>query len=358
MSSSDTTKETWDKLEVTYERTSKVRETRINMLVHDYELFQMKEGESIEKIFARFNIIIEDLKAFGKPYSSGDQVRKVLRSLPTTWQTKVVALESQDLNKLSYDELRGYLIAFKKTHLKKMNQEEKTKIVAFKTKTEGPENDIDDDPEALEEEIAMDIVDLTLKESQKKLNELRRHNREKKDWELKLEAYEIESDDGFENPKTTLILVKSTNKDPSKLGYLKECDDSILQEHHRKSHKGKWYVDSAYSSHMTGDKNLFKEVTKINGGNVKFGDDLRGKIVGTGTVPFSNNCDIAEVYLVDGLNYNLLSISQLCDSGYEVKFKKTVCTIEDEAGKIILPGKRYENVYILDGIENRIAISV
>ncbi|XP_070046876.1 uncharacterized protein [Nicotiana tomentosiformis] len=94
ISSCDTTKEMWDKLEVTYEGTSKVKETHINILVHDYELFQMKEGESIEEMFARFSKIISDLKAFGKPYSSGDQVRKNLRSLPTTWQTKVVTLKS------------------------------------------------------------------------------------------------------------------------------------------------------------------------------------------------------------------------------------------------------------------------
>ncbi|XP_070031738.1 uncharacterized protein [Nicotiana tomentosiformis] len=66
----------------------------------------------------------------------------------------------------------------------------------------------------------------------------------------------------------------------------------------------------------------------------------------------SNNCDITEVYLLDGLNYNILSISQLCDLGYEVKFKKTGCAIEDEAYKIILPGKKYGNIYILDGIKN------
>ncbi|XP_070035315.1 uncharacterized protein [Nicotiana tomentosiformis] len=150
----DTSKEMWDKLEVTYEGTSKVNETRINMLVHDYELFQMK-GESIEEMFARFSKIIRNLKAFGKPYSSGDQVRKILRSLPTSWQTKVVALESQDRNKLSYDKLRGYFIAFEKTHIKKTSQEEKKKTVLFKSTTKGPENDIDGDPEALEEEISM-----------------------------------------------------------------------------------------------------------------------------------------------------------------------------------------------------------
>ncbi|XP_075077287.1 uncharacterized protein LOC142164023 [Nicotiana tabacum] len=401
----------WNKLEVTYEGTNKVKTNRINLLVHDYELFQMKEGESIEEMFTRFSKIIGDLKAFGKPYSSGDQVRKILRSLPTTCQTKVVVLESQYLDKLSYDELRGDIIAFEKTHLKKTRQEEKKKMVAFKTTTEGPENDIDD-PEDLEEEIAMvsrnmnglmkryrntkkgrmssrrtrqyneqdkndgkcfkcgrydhvqaecpdlkrnifrgdedasdneckedtenyfmargevsevrpyncdkcnelrDILDLTLKESQKMLNELKRFNREKKDKELKLEVCEMERDvlqdkvrelqmqlngmhkftghssvksnhatykptgkgpvgtestnfisqmfqDGFGNPKIILIPVELTNKDPSKLGYLKEGDDSILQEHHRKSCKEKWYLDSVCSSHMTGDKNLFKEV--------------------------------------------------------------------------------------------------
>ncbi|XP_070023299.1 uncharacterized protein [Nicotiana sylvestris] len=127
----DTAKEMWDKLEVTYEGTNKVKETHINILVHDYEHFSMKEGESIEEMFARFRKIISDIK------------------------TKVITLESQDLNKLSYDELRGELIAFEKTHLKKTNQEEKKKIVTFKTSTEIAENEIDDDLEALQEDISM-----------------------------------------------------------------------------------------------------------------------------------------------------------------------------------------------------------
>ncbi|XP_019257639.1 PREDICTED: uncharacterized protein LOC109235845 [Nicotiana attenuata] len=151
----DTSKDMWDKLEFTYEGTDKVKETHINMLVHDYELFQMKYEESIEEMFARYSKSISDLKAFSKPYSSGDQVRKILRSLSTTWQTKVVTLESQDLNKLSYDEFRGELIAFEKTHIKKTNQEEKKKIVAFKATIEKAENDFDDDAEALQEEIFM-----------------------------------------------------------------------------------------------------------------------------------------------------------------------------------------------------------
>ncbi|XP_070050425.1 uncharacterized protein [Nicotiana tomentosiformis] len=125
ISSCDNAKEMWDKLEVTYEGTNKVKETRINMLIHDYELFQMKEGESIEEM-----------------------------SLPTTWQTKVVPLKSHDLDKHSYDELRGGLIAFDKTHLKR-GHEEKKKIVAFKTSIGESEDENEIEAVELEQEIAM-----------------------------------------------------------------------------------------------------------------------------------------------------------------------------------------------------------
>ncbi|XP_070037268.1 uncharacterized protein [Nicotiana tomentosiformis] len=64
ISKCDTAKKIWDKLKVTYEGTNKVKETRINLLVLDYELFEMKVGESIEEMFARFSKIIGDLKAF------------------------------------------------------------------------------------------------------------------------------------------------------------------------------------------------------------------------------------------------------------------------------------------------------
>ncbi|XP_070043277.1 uncharacterized protein [Nicotiana tomentosiformis] len=96
----------WDKLEVTYEGTNKVKETKINLLVQDYELFHMKDEQSAKEIFFRFSKIIGDLKSFGRPIKSGEHVRKILRSFSTIWQPKVIALECQDLGKMSYDELR------------------------------------------------------------------------------------------------------------------------------------------------------------------------------------------------------------------------------------------------------------
>ncbi|XP_019262891.1 PREDICTED: uncharacterized protein LOC109240680 [Nicotiana attenuata] len=289
-------------------------------------------------MFARFSKIISDLKAFGKPYSSGDQVRKILRSLPTTWQTKVVTLESQDLNKLSYDELRGELITFEKTHLKKTNQEEKKKTVAFKATTEIAENDIDNDPEALQEQVAM--MSRNMDGLMRRFRNTRRgripprrsrqYNEQDKNDEKCYECgrfghIQVECPDqrkisrGFNKNKSFRSWSDEDSSEHEEIANI--CFMMTILENDMNKSSGYWTDEDTSDDECKdnnencfmarGDKNLFKEVTKIDGGSVKFGDDSKGKIIGTGTIRFNNNCDITKVYLVDGLNYNLLSISQL-----------------------------------------------
>jgi hypothetical protein len=65
-----------------------------------------------------------------------------------------------------------------------------------------------------------------------------------------------------------------------------------------------------------------------------------------GTIGNSSSPSIENVWLVDGLNHNLLSISQLCDSGYEVVVDKDNCTIINPTDKsIFFIGKRRCNGY-------------
>jgi len=78
---------------------------------------------------------------------------------------------------------------------------------------------------------------------------------------------------------------------------------------------------------------------------VKFGGKKSGKIIGTGIIGNSST-SINNVWLVDGIEHNLLSISQICDNGYDVLFEKANCTIINKDDKsIIFKGKRVENVY-------------
>ena len=115
ISSSATVKEIRDRLEVTHEGTNQVtnqvKETKINMLVHKYELFKMESNESITDIFTRFTDIINNLKNLEKLYTDSDLCRKNLRSLPQIWESKVMAiLEAKDLSSLKVKELIGSLM--------------------------------------------------------------------------------------------------------------------------------------------------------------------------------------------------------------------------------------------------------
>ena len=83
------------------------------MLVHKYELFKMKPTESIIGMYTRFTNIVNNLKNIGKVYTDVDLCRKILRSLPRTWDSKVsVIQEARDLSILKVEELVGSLMTY------------------------------------------------------------------------------------------------------------------------------------------------------------------------------------------------------------------------------------------------------
>jgi len=100
---------------------------------------------------------------------------------------------------------------------------------------------------------------------------------------------------------------------------------------------------------MTGDLSLLKNFTRKNGGRVTFGDNTKGKILGVGDVGNGTSPLIENVFLVDNLKHNLLSISQLCDKGYRVIFESSKCLIENVCNnEVVFLGDRSENVYTID----------
>ena len=90
-----------------------------------------------------------------------------------------------------------------------------------------------------------------------------------------------------------------------------------------KSTKDKWFLDSGCSRHIIGDKNKFTTLSPKDGRNVTFGDNSKGKIIGIGKIGKVSSFIVEDVLLVDGLKHNLLSISQLCNKGYNVIFIST-----------------------------------
>ncbi|GAV88155.1 UBN2 domain-containing protein, partial [Cephalotus follicularis] len=132
---------------ITYEGTNQVKESKISMLVHEYELFMMHDNENISEIFTRFTTIINSLKNLGKSYPNQELVRKILRCLPKSWTPKVTAIEeAKDLTTLPLEQLLGSLMtheAIMKNHESEVTKVRKT--AALRASKEENESDEDGD---------------------------------------------------------------------------------------------------------------------------------------------------------------------------------------------------------------------
>ena len=101
-----------------------------------------------------------------------------------------------------------------------------------------------------------------------------------------------------------------------------------------------WYLDSGCSRHMIGNKGLFKTLFEGKIVTVTFGDESKSVIRGIGTVDILGLPVFEDVWYVDGLKANLLSISLICDNGLNVLFTKYECEILDGGGDCMCIGVR------------------
>ncbi|XP_028051452.1 uncharacterized protein LOC114256063 [Camellia sinensis] len=123
---------------------------------------------------------------------------------------------------------------------------------------------------------------------------------------------------------------------------LMELEDEVCFK--SKSSNNQWYLDSACSRHMTGDRAMFSTLKSKEGGHVTFGDNSKRKIIGEGSIGKTSSPIIENVLLVEGLKHYLLNISQMCDKGNHVTFEKSHCTINNSAeNKVLFVGYRHEN---------------
>ena len=113
--------------------------------------------------------------------------------------------------------------------------------------------------------------------------------------------------------------------------------------------KKRRYLDSGCSRHMMGVIDQFFTLEQKDGGMVTFGDNRKGRIIIIDKIKITPSTFIENVLLVEKLKHNLLSISQLCDIGFNVFFKLSMCIVVDpldSSTKFI--GHRLGNIYVVD----------
>ena len=108
------------------------------------------------------------------------------------------------------------------------------------------------------------------------------------------------------------------------------------------------YFDSGCSQHMIGNRNILTNLQPSRQDNVIFRVGTKGKIVGTRALIFLALSRLKDVLLVEGLTLNLISVSQLCDDGFLVRFTKEKFMVFDQNQYQIIEGKRFsENCYLV-----------
>ncbi|GJT29075.1 retrovirus-related pol polyprotein from transposon TNT 1-94 [Tanacetum coccineum] len=108
-----------------------------------------------------------------------------------------------------------------------------------------------------------------------------------------------------------------------------------------------WYLDNECSRSMIGVKSYLHKYVEQPCPKVVFGDNSSCITEGYGSI----NCGgivFTKVAFVNGLKYNLISISQLCDAKYIVQFDDKQRAIFNANKEIVPIAPRRNDVYVLD----------
>ncbi|MCO5567224.1 hypothetical protein L7F22_020913 [Adiantum nelumboides] len=113
---------------------------------------------------------------------------------------------------------------------------------------------------------------------------------------------------------------------------------STYMAHLQEEMEDGWYVDSGASNHMTHHHDWFTSVQPFEGeGSVLTRDDSHHAIQGKGTITIQmsqgEEKDLFNVLLVLGITKNLISVGQIVEKGYKVKFNKDGCYVKNDKKK-------------------------
>ncbi|XP_070057518.1 uncharacterized protein [Nicotiana tomentosiformis] len=262
-------------LQKAHEGTTQVKQSKIDMLTTEYELFRMKDVESIQDMHTLFTSIINKLHSLGEIIPRNKLVRKILSVLPGSWENKVNAIiEAKDLQKLTIDELIGNLKTYemkkKKDHEIREPKKEKNQVLkADKNDSSGEDADMAYLTKRFQKMVHRNGV------KRNPVSDKRFKRKDAVDNVMKqaIAAWgdsSSESREDDEQGDTSKIAVKSEAVEyDSIFALMAKSDDDDNDEGAVKGSCQKWYMDSGCSKYMTGSIDNFLSLKALQGGNLK-----------------------------------------------------------------------------------------
>jgi hypothetical protein len=110
---------------------------------------------------------------------------------------------------------------------------------------------------------------------------------------------------------------------------------------------------------MTREKKIFTSFEKndTTSDSITFGDNCQGKIIGHGKIAITTEYSISKVLLIESLDYNLLSVSQLCEMGYNSLFtNKGVTIFRRSDGSLAFKDVLRWKLYLVDFIPKEVEL--
>ncbi|WRX26832.1 GAG-pre-integrase domain - like 10 [Theobroma cacao] len=318
VSSCTTAKQVWEKLRIIHEGTSQVKESKIALLTHNYEMFKMEHGEDITSMFDRFTNITNKLSQLGKPILEHELICGSLLThelelkeeeeedqRKAKEKKKSIALKAnileEELEELSCDDDEKLaLVARKFRKLMSRRNRRLTRIGFRKDQGSSWKNRNKIDSNKKEELICYECKKLghikfecpLLKDETLKKNKKSKRAMVAAAWSDS-ETSSSEAEDEKSKERANICLMAQDDETEVELDLKEACSRAQLKK------KQPWYMDSGCSRHMTGHEMLFAQLDKRNGGTVSFGDDFKGRIHGISTVGFLEDLEVnSEVCLV------------------------------------------------------------
>ncbi|KAF2305446.1 hypothetical protein GH714_005359 [Hevea brasiliensis] len=125
----DTAKDIWDSMKQKYQGTTRVKRAQLQALRKEFEVLQMKNGETVNEYIARALSIANKMKANGEDKGDVAVVEKILRSMTPKFNYVVCSIEeSNDTSKLTIDELQSSLLVHEQRMSTQIDEEHALKI--------------------------------------------------------------------------------------------------------------------------------------------------------------------------------------------------------------------------------------
>lgn len=304
-----TAKEAWEALRKYHQKAS--LSNQVHLLKRIINLKLSEDGE-IEKFIHEMLSVVDRLAAIGEVLKEKLIISIMLSNLPDSYSTLITALETRNEEELTLELVKGKLVdeATRRNHLKREpHEQDKVLKVVQKNK-----------PAAHQHKEQSNTYTCYFC---KKIGHLKKDCIKYQKWKERNPAKTIQ--------KVCQVVSNGMGADASSSETCVHVENGDTTWD-----RNDWCIDSGATSHMSNNKEFFKNLKNCNKENVRLANGSYAEIEGRGDGEIL--CEdsegnplampIKDVLFVPALKENLLSVKRLTENEIEVAFTKGKCTIK------------------------------